>query len=57
MSIQPYQSSSKTKGYNLAPIDQEFVRQLREWSREFFKSEIIYDSSLFVTLNRVREYI
>lgn len=55
MDIQPYQSSGK--GFNLAPIDQEYVRELRAWSREFFKTEIIYESSLFMTLNRVKEYI
>jgi hypothetical protein len=38
-------------------VDQEKVRQLRTWSRAFFQSEIFYEGSLFMTLNRVREYI
>ena len=30
---------------------------LRTWSLEYFSNEIIYDSSLFMTLNKVKESI
>lgn len=30
---------------------------LREWSKEYFANEIIYESNLFMNLNKVKEII
>ena len=51
----PYISS--TPEYSLTSIDQQKVGQLRDWSRQFFQNEIVYEGTLFMTLNKVREFI
>jgi hypothetical protein len=30
---------------------------LRNWSKEYFANEIVYDSNLFMNLNKVKEII
>jgi len=41
----------------LNPVDKEKVQELKEWSKVYFANEMIYDSSLFMTLNKVKETI
>jgi hypothetical protein len=43
--------------YAVQKIDSDHVRELFEWSKEYFEHNIVYEPSLIVTLNKVREYI
>lgn len=43
--------------YSLSKNDREKVQELRNWCSEYFSSELIYDSQLFMTLNKVKDLI
>ena len=53
--IWPYMTSRKE--FSLGSSDKEKVTELRLWCQEYFSSEIIYDSGLFMTLNKVKDLI
>lgn len=53
--VKPYMMSGT--GYSLTNVDQDKVKKLKDWSRNFFQNEIVYEGTLFMTLNKVRESI
>lgn len=53
--VWPYKTS-RTE-FSLNDTDSEKVKKLRNWSKEYFANEIVYDSNLFMNLNKVKEII
>lgn len=51
----PYMSA--TKEYTLAPIDEEMVSKYRAWLQDYFKNDFNYESTLYMNLNKVKEFI
>lgn len=51
----PYKTS-RTE-FSLNDTDSEKVKMLRNWSKEYFANEIVYESNLFMNLNKVKEII
>lgn len=48
---------SATKEYTLAPIDEEMVGKYRAWLQDYFKNDFNYESTLYMNLNKVKEFI
>jgi hypothetical protein len=53
--IRPYLSSSKE--YTLTAADQDIVSRYRLWLQDYFANEFNYESTLYMSLNKVREFI
>ena len=53
--VTPYKSSSKE--YSLSTVDFEIVTRYRTWLAEYFENEFNYEATLFMNLNKVREFI
>ena len=51
----PKPLSSCRPEFSLKAIDSEKVNELREWSREYFSNNLIYDTKDFQTLSQVRD--
>ena len=50
-------SSASSCNYSLAPIDVEMVKKYREWLADYFMNEFNYESTLYMNLNKVRDFI
>jgi hypothetical protein len=53
--VTPYKTSSKE--FSHSKIDFEIVTRYRNWLAEYFTNEFNYESTLFMNLNKVREFI
>lgn len=53
--VKPYAHSSKE--FTLTQLDREKVIELREWLQVYFAKDFQYESTLFLSLNKVREFI
>ena len=53
--IRPYQSSSKE--FTLTQQDHDIVSRYRAWLQDYFANEFNYESTLYMSLNKVREFI
>ena len=44
--------------YSLNTNDYEKVKDIRNWSRQYFANEIVYEGgSMYISLTKVREFI
>lgn len=53
--VTPYKSSSKE--FSLSAVDLDIVTRYRAWLAEYFQTEFNYEATLFMNLNKVREFI
>jgi len=53
--IRPYMSSSKE--FTLSRQDKEIVGRYRLWLQNYFKDEFSYEATLYMNLNKVKEFI
>lgn len=50
-------SSASSTSYSLAAVDADYVKKYREWLTEYFTTDFNYETTLFMNLNKVREFI
>ena len=50
-------TSSSKKEYSFSPQDKQMIDKCRKFLRDYFENEFIYDNTLYMTLNKVRDYI
>ena len=48
---------SSSKDYTLTANDTEMVTKYRQWLQDYFKSDFAYETTLFMHLNKVKEFI
>ena len=49
--------SSSKKEYSFSSQDKQMIDKCRKFLRDYFENEFIYDNTLYMTLNKVRDYI
>ncbi|CDW77815.1 alpha telomere binding protein [Stylonychia lemnae] len=46
-----------SKDYTMTLQDRDIIKRYREWSKEYFLNEFLYESQLYITLSKVRDII
>lgn len=49
-------SSASSTAYNLTATDADIVKRYRDWLAEYFSTDFNYESTLYMNLNKVREF-
>jgi len=50
-------SSASSTNYNLTAADADIVKKYRDWLTDYFNQDFNYESTLYMNLNKVREFI
>lgn len=50
-------SSASSTNYSLTATDADIVKKYRDWLADYFSADFNYESTLYMNLNKVREFI